>query len=147
MKRPSEVMFLLLRLALGAIFVGASVYKIATPGAFAHEIHNYQILPDWAVNPSAIVLPWLQLFCGLSLIFNRLSRGGSLIIVAMMAAFQFAVASALIRGLNISCGCFHAGGATATWRTFARDSLILIAALIQLARSWPCQAKPVDGNH
>ena len=147
MKRPSDVMFLLLRLALGALFIGASLYKIATPGAFAHQIHNFQILPDWAVNPTAIVLPWVQFFCGLSLILNRLSRGGSLIIVVMMAVFQVAVGSALARGLNISCGCFHAGGAAATWRSFARDSLIFIAALIQLARSWPCQAKPVDGTH
>ena len=142
MTRVPGVVWLILRVGLGALFIGASGYKIGSPGDFAHQINNYHLLPPWAVNPAAIVIPWLQLLCGVALITNRLSRGASVLIVLMMAAFQAAVASALLRGLNISCGCFRAGGSSATWATFARDSLILIAAIVQLIRSWPCQAKP-----
>lgn len=142
MKRTkADWAWMALRIGLGAVFVAASAYKIASPADFAHQINNYRILPPWAINPAAIVIPWLQLICGLALIANRMTRGASVLIVLMMAAFQVAVASALIRGLNVSCGCFRAGGSAATWWTFGRDGLILLAAAIQLVRSWPCQAR------
>src|SRR5690348_14369192 len=94
---------LLLRVGLGALFVAASYYKIMSPGAFAHEIYNYKILPFALINPLAIVLPWVQFFCGVALIVNRGVRGASFLTVLMLLTFQVAVASALIRGLNISC--------------------------------------------
>lgn len=99
-----------LRIVLGVLFVYASFYKITSPGAFAHQIYNYRLLPSWAINPIAITLPWLQLFCGLALIVNRWVKGASLWILVMVGVFQIALASALIRGLNISCGCFKSGG-------------------------------------
>ncbi len=124
-----------LRVALGAVFIYASYYKIVSPGAFAHEIYNYHILPTWGINPAAIALPWLQLFCGLALILNKGVKGASLWAVVMMGIFQVAMASALARGLNISCGCFKSGGSKATWLTFARDFLILLGAFFQFWKS------------
>lgn len=121
---------MILRIALGLLFIGASAYKIATPGAFAHQIYNYKLLPTWAINPLALMLPWLQLLCGIALLINRWTLGAIALVVLMLAAFQTAVASALMRGLNIACGCFKAGGSPATWLTFGRDSLILIAAVV-----------------
>jgi uncharacterized membrane protein YphA (DoxX/SURF4 family) len=117
------------RIALAAVFIGASFYKIATPAEFAHQIYNYRILPPWAINPAANLIPWLQLFCGLGLLTRLFSRGASIWIVVLMAVFQIALASALFRGLNISCGCFKAGGSSATWMTFGRDFLILSLAV------------------
>ncbi len=131
----------LLRIILGGIFIAASFYKIMTPGAFAHQIYNYRILPTWAINPLALTLPWLQLFCGLALIFNRFTQGASLLVAFMVGVFQVALASALIRDLNISCGCFKSGGSSATWLTFGRDFLLFVATLIQL---WKASRKTSD---
>ena len=88
--------------------------------------------PSNICSASAIVLPWLQLLSGIALISARFVKGSSLWIFVMLLAFQIAVASALFRGLNISCGCFKSGGDPATWWTFARDTLLLVAAAIQL---------------
>jgi len=121
-------LFLFLRIVLGCIFIYASFYKIESPGAFAHQIYNYKLLPPWAINPLAITLPWLQLFCGVALLFGWAKKAASFWILLMILVFQGAVASALIRGLNISCGCFKSGGAPATWTTFGRDSLLLLLA-------------------
>jgi len=129
LKNPA-VLWDVLRLGLGVIFVGASYYKIVSPGAFAHQIYNYKILPSWAINPLALSLPWVQLLCGLSLIFNRFTMAGSCLITLMLSVFQAAMASALIRGLNISCGCFKSGGSAATWWTFSRDMLMFVSALL-----------------
>lgn len=125
----------ILRLGLGLLFIGASFYKIIDPGSFAHQIYNYKLLPAWAVNPAALVLPWLQLLCGLGLVLNRFTKGASALILLMMLSFQAALASALLRGLNITCGCFKAGGSAATWLTFARDFLILIIATFVFLKS------------
>ncbi len=133
--RPKDGLAMtVLRIGLGALFIGASYYKIMSPGAFAHQIYNYKVLPPWAINPLAITLPWIQLFCGIALVINRGVRGASLLILLMMAVFQIALASALLRGLNISCGCFKSGGEAATWKTFARDFSLFILALFNFIR-------------
>lgn len=131
-RRPIDIVALVLRLGLGVLFIAASYYKIVSPGAFAHQIYNYKILPPWAINPLALVLPWVQLISGLALILNRGVKGASALLVVMLAVFQVAVASALFRGLNISCGCFKSGGESATWLTFARDFGIFLLAVLQL---------------
>jgi uncharacterized membrane protein YphA (DoxX/SURF4 family) len=135
--------WVLLRCVLGGVFIYASFYKILSPGAFAHQIYNYHMLPPWAINPLAMTLPWLQLFCGLCLIVNRWTRGASLWIVVMVGIFQIALASALIRGLNISCGCFKSGGAKATWLTFGRDFILFVASFVQF---WKASRKTADGG-
>lgn len=57
------------RLILGAIFVYASIDKILHPDAFAKAVYNYQILPHAFINPTAMVLPWLELILGIFLSF------------------------------------------------------------------------------
>jgi hypothetical protein len=123
-----------LRIGLGLLFIGASYYKIMSPGAFAHQIYNYKVLSFWMINPLAIILPWVQFFCGVGLLINRGTKGASVLIFTMLLAFQIALASALFRGLNISCGCFKSGGDAATWWSFLRDFVFLVLAGIQLRR-------------
>ncbi len=134
-KFPKSPFSFALRVGLAILFIAASYYKIMSPGAFAHQIYNYKILPFAMINPLAIVLPWLQLFCGLALLSNRGVKGASLLLVLMLFTFQIALASALLRGLNISCGCFKSGGNAATWWSFGRDFIFLILAVLQLIRA------------
>ena len=127
-EKCQKYFWLVLRWSLGALFIYASLYKISSPGAFAHQIYNYKILPPWAINPSALVMPWLQLLCGLALILNKGVKGASFCILGMLVVFNVAVASALIRGLDISCGCFDSGGESATWLTYVRDTIFVLFA-------------------
>src|ERR1044071_3730582 len=80
-----------LRVALGGLFIYASLHKIIAPSAFAHEVNNYRLGPGPAVNPFAIVVPWLEFFCGAALILHRWPLGASALVAAMMAAFTVAV--------------------------------------------------------
>ncbi len=59
---------------LAAFFVVAGFAKIADPPGFAHEIHNYGIVPGVAVNAMALVLPWLEVVTGLALFFGIAKR-------------------------------------------------------------------------
>jgi hypothetical protein len=50
-----------------------------------------------------------------------------------MLVFTAAVTSAVVRGINISCGCFGAGSSPVTLATVARDVILLAASLGLLA--------------
>ncbi len=128
--KVKKYFWILLRVAIGAMFIYASYYKILSPGSFAHQIYNYKILPPWAINPLALTLPWLQLFCGVALIMNRGALAAAILVTGMLLTFQAALFSALVRDLNISCGCFKTGGSPATWLTFARDFLFVFSAAL-----------------
>ncbi len=96
----------LVRIGLGLIFVFASADKIIHPDAFAKIINNYQILPGDLVNIFALILPILELLCGLALILGVLVRASAVWVGGMLVLFMVAVSLALADGINISCGCF-----------------------------------------
>jgi uncharacterized membrane protein YphA (DoxX/SURF4 family) len=121
---------------LGALFVGACLHKIAEPASFALDIATYDILPLAAVNPAAIVLPWVELLAGAMLVIGWRTRAASLLVAAMMLAFLLALAIALARGLDMSCGCFASQGAgedPISRLTLLRDLAWLALALFVLA--------------
>lgn len=120
------------RLYLGIVFLLACVHKIQEPSNFAVDIATYQILPLSLVNIMAIVLPWLELIAGVMLVIGLRSRTGALLVAGMMAMFTVAVAIAVVRGLDMSCGCFASQGAVEdpiSWATVARDVGWLALAL------------------
>lgn len=121
------------RLLLGAVFVYASLDKIAHPAAFARDVYNYQILPDALVHLVALVLPWLELFLGLCLITGFWLPGSVLTANGLLGVFVGALAFNAARGLDIHCGCFSTGGegpAMATEWVLLRDAFFLALGLI-----------------
>ncbi len=122
---------------LGVLFVGASLHKIAAPGAFALDVATYDILPLATVNLTALVLPWLELATGAMLLAGWRVRAASLLVAAMMAVFLAALVIALANGLDMSCGCFASEGAQenpiSRW-TVVRDLVWLgMAGFVALA--------------
>lgn len=94
------------RVFIGMLFIVASADKISSPDPFATSIANYKILPGGMELSVATVLPWVELLSGLGILVGVFFRGSALIASALSAVFLIAVASALFRGLDISCGCF-----------------------------------------
>ncbi len=129
--RVGRYIFLLTRLALGGIFIAASIDKIAHPAEFAKIVHNYLILPDSAVNTVAMVLPWLEAVAGTLLIFGIWLPGAVLVANALLFTFFAALMYNLARGLNIHCGCFSTTTSAAPQTSWyiIRDSFFLILGL------------------
>lgn len=94
------------RLILGFVFVVASIDKIADPSAFAVSIGYYKLVGQSVAMVVATVLPWLELLCGLFLMFGIMLRGSSALVLIMLAVFVAGIISGIARGLDISCGCF-----------------------------------------
>ena len=100
-------------LIIAAIFIYAGVLKALDPVQLAHDIDHYKILP-WTVGVGlAFYLPWLEIFCGLALIFRLFYRGALSILTALVVVFLVATIAAKVRGLDITCGCF--GHASQNW--------------------------------
>jgi len=127
-----------LRIALGALFIFAGTLKALDPTAFLKSIENYQLLPHAAAVAAAYYLPYLEIFCGTSLILRRLHAGALALLGGLLLIFIAALLGAWVRGLDIDCGCFGAGDGKAHYGLALTRDLALLAALGLVAwRSGP----------
>ncbi len=134
-------------LLVGAVFVFAGLTKIVDfqpfrfldPMEFARAIDNYKILP-WAISVRlAFYLPWLEMICGLALIFRRLYCGALALLLALLLVFIGASIAAKARGIDISCGCFGHVSDQLSFAWHLALDFAIVAAVVALWR-WD------DGN-
>lgn len=97
---------LLAQVAVGLLFLAAALAKIGDAGAFARQIHYYRLLPFGLENLLAITLPWIELLAALAILLRLRPQAGSVVVAGLMALFVAVVAAAVVRGLDIECGCF-----------------------------------------
>jgi putative oxidoreductase len=119
-------------IAVGAVFVYAGSVKLIHPLQFATEINNYQMLP-WSLGLGfAFYLPWLEVLCGLALVFHRLFSGALAITTALMLLFLGASIAAKARGIDLACGCFGAASSNLSFGWHLALDVGLLAALVLL---------------
>ena len=122
------------RLVLGTVFLLSAITKLASPGQFAKDVQSYRI-PGFAATPFAWGLTFAELGVAGLLLTGHLSSWAAAAAAVMLIAFMIAVASAMARGLNLSCGCFGIlYREKVGWSTQFRDGALLLAALIVLAK-------------
>jgi len=136
-----QSMVLILRLFLGGLFIFASLHKLGDPVSFSRIIYGYKILPPWAINILAIVLPGVELIAGVLLILGFLSRGAALTTTLSLGVFICALGYNLARGLEFDCGCFsfaHSPKGAAV-DLLIRDLILLALSLrVLLAKRYAC---------
>lgn len=136
-RRVFDALEVLARLGLGGLFAFSAVGKIKDPALFADAVGRYEMLPQAAVGLFALVLPMVELLSGIALIFTVWVREAALLIAAQLVMFMIALAQALLRGLDISCGCFgmpSTGGPSELVFALARDMVLLVPAVWLLFR-------------
>ena len=110
------------RVICGFILVFASGDKLGNASTFAQVVTNYQILSPYLTPLASVVIPWLEFFTGLCLVFGFRYRGAALVFCALMGLYALAIGFDLLRSVDINCGC----GLTdptekATWWSVIRD--------------------------
>jgi putative oxidoreductase len=134
MDLPSrDILWRIVALIIGGIFIYAGVIKAMDPVAFANDIDNYKILPWPLAVRLAFYLPWLEMLCGLALILRFFYRGGLFILTGLTFVFIAASVIAKVRGLDITCGCF--GHASKNWN-FSGHLALDLAILAALSALW-----------
>jgi uncharacterized membrane protein YphA (DoxX/SURF4 family) len=137
----NDLLTMLARLAVGITFIYASYYKVVDPGAFAKTIWFYHLVPGSLINIIAIVLPWVELICGLGIMFGFSYRGAVVLANALTLVFILALSSAILRGISLDCGCFKAAASStnSAWKTLWFDLVLMLLALQLLfsrSRRW-----------
>ena len=92
---------------LGAVFVVAALPKVADAPGFAKAIWNYQLFPGWTLHPAALILPWLELLCGLALCLGLWTRAAAAWVTVLLLCFVAALSIDLARHHPVDCGCFQ----------------------------------------
>jgi uncharacterized membrane protein YphA (DoxX/SURF4 family) len=145
MRRPrwflNPWLSLAVRIALGLVFLLAALPKIGDPPGFAKAIWAYQLVPASLLNPLALLLPWLELFCGLALLTGTWIRPAALWAGALLVTFSLALGINLARHHPVDCGCF--GGAAhqteverlvdMRWSLLRDAGLLLLVSQVLLA--------------
>ncbi len=128
------------QIALGLFFVVAALPKLLDPPSFAHMIYNYRILPGALINILALVMPWLELLCGLALILGLWRKAASGLIAAMLLTFIVAISVNLARNNPIDCGCFDVKDAGKTREQRVDDMRFVIfrdlGMLLMVSQLW-----------
>jgi uncharacterized membrane protein YphA (DoxX/SURF4 family) len=132
-------LLLVLRFILAAVFIYAAFQKIGRPLAFGDEIRMYGILQrDPCVSITAIALPWIELFVGISLVTGVFMRGAAFILLCLNAVFIIFVSMRTAEameadGISFTRVCFDCGcgfGVVCAWQKILEDCLMLVASFI-----------------
>jgi len=121
---------LVVRCFLGVVFIIAAIEKIAIPETFAISVEAYQLVPIQFINIFALIIPWMELACGLFLIAGVFIRASAVLLSTLLAVFIVAIIAALLRELKIDCGCFGPSHATPVgWGKVFEDVGLFILGL------------------
>lgn len=109
-----------LQLLLGALLLFSAYQKLSpgvvnletrqfqTPGpfTFALAVKSFELVPIAWVPTFASIVAWTEAVTGLALVLGLWTRAAGLLALLMLLAFTTAVISVILRGMNLSCGCF-----------------------------------------
>jgi hypothetical protein len=130
------------RLLLAAIFLLSSFGKLVDIERYSVDaVYNFGILPMVLARPFGLVMPFIELLCGLGLLFGVLTRLSALGVALMSLALFAAKAIVLSQGRTIECGCFGAVVDTLASVTIFMDIPMFVLALVVMlapssARHW-----------
>ncbi len=128
----SQFVLFLIKIVLGVTFVYASYHKINDPAAFAKVLYGYDLFPQLSINVIAIIIPFIELVAGFSLIFGFLPRSAIVILNGLLLGFILAIGFNLARGHEFDCGCFALKGEnsnTSNINLLIRDILLFGAGI------------------
>jgi putative oxidoreductase len=118
------------RLTAGGIFFSAGAAKLASPATWRQVwLAAYQLLPRPLVPLAARLLPAAEITAGTVLLTGAFGAAGLAAAAGLLAVLTLAVTTALLRHLEISCGCTGRLSGRVSWRVVARN-LVLLALLV-----------------
>lgn len=130
-----------MRWLLGVVLLWAALGKLANMQDFYAALLGYQLpLPSVLLKVTAVVLPWLELLCGLMLLANVRTTAALAWSVVLFAIFALCTGQAWWRGLHIACGCLDLrllgiahDSALGVWMESAKFAFIRAVVLLGLA--------------
>jgi len=127
------LVLILLRIAVSALFFAAGALKLRDSNATLVSIYQYRLLSWEASGILAALLPFVEITGALSLWIPRLRLGACGLCTGLNLIFIAALGSALLRNLDVSCGCFGTSDLyTSALRRVVEDVLLLLPCTLLL---------------
>lgn len=140
------VPLLIARCVLGGVFLFYGYLKLSDPMAFLKELHLYDVLPErpsMLLNSIALVLPWIEVACGVALILGFWLRGSAMMLGGMLVTFMVALyfravgiaeADAIpFCAVKFDCGC-GTGVRITCHKLLENAGLLLLCVMILFSR-------------
>jgi putative oxidoreductase len=118
-----------LRVALGGIFIAASVSKLSYQAEFINTVIGYGILPDSLARSYALVVPWAELFIGCALVLGIFTRLVAALSIPLILSFIVANVYGLFHPVADICGCFGPVISLSHPASLAIDAVMLLMAV------------------
>jgi uncharacterized membrane protein YphA (DoxX/SURF4 family) len=120
---------LVIRILFGGLFIYTSVWHSMHAQEFLQSIKDYQIISGPLVSWSGFLFIALEAAIGVTLVFGFFVRQMALVAAALLAAFTGVIVSAIVRKLDIACGC-GLGDTHVGWFDVVRDAFLIGIALL-----------------
>jgi hypothetical protein len=127
------VIGLSLRTGLVLLFGTAAWHKMSDRARFGATLRAYRLLPSWLVSPVALLLPLLEAFIAIGLLYPPTRTAAAFAATTVLVVYTFAIATNLVRGRHeIDCGCFASSAPTPLSGWLISRNTILIATAVAL---------------
>ncbi len=108
---PLGVVVTRCEVALAAMFLYAAYQKLFNgdnaPKLFSSSVQAFKLgLGDLATRLSTSVTPWVEVISSVLLLLGVWSRAAAAVLSLLLIFFILLIVQALVRGLDVSCGCF-----------------------------------------
>lgn len=134
-KMPTEVVVRFSDLIVGSVFIATGLAHLSNPYSFLATVLGYKVGPSVLAVVVAATLPLLECITGTALVSGYLRDGSRTIVVGLLTVFVLAQASAAIRGLEISCGCYGIIGDMAVgWKSIGLSATLLVLSLMSFLK-------------
>ena len=138
------------RLVLAYVLIRYGLVKIGDPIEFLKQVREYHLLPEsppYFINMAAVVLPWIEVVCGVLLVFGVWFRGVGVTFLLMLMAFTPAILARAVGVYNsedipfcriaFDCGC--GGGDINTCLKISENTgLAVLCAILIFSKSRLC---------
>lgn len=123
------------RLILGVTFLVSSFGKFVDIENYSVAmVYNMNILPGPAAIAFGWALPFIELLCGLGLVFGVLTRLSALGTGLLSISFFVTKVILLSRGTDAACGCFGAIASTmASWSIYLDPGIFIFSLVVFLS--------------
>jgi uncharacterized membrane protein YphA (DoxX/SURF4 family) len=120
---------LFFRFVVGGVFIWAGLSKIFDPLGFAQNIANYRIFSQALSLFLALIMPWMEVICGLLLVLGIFRETASFMLSGSLVVFLGLIIVTLVRGLDIDCGCFGSLSRSVDFKLLLIDCALLFFSL------------------
>lgn len=100
-----DIMLLIARLVLAAVFLASGLAKLADPAGSRQAMRDFRV-PERLAAPAAIALPIFELVVAAALIPRATAWWGAAGALALLAAFTAGIGYTLAQGRTPACHCF-----------------------------------------